>query len=97
MKKLVLLTLLTLLLCGLVLVGPALAQTSTNYALTWHVIAGGSGVMNSPSYGIQGTAGQPTTGLSAGAQYDLCAGFWCNEAAQFSAYLPLIVRSGQTP
>ena len=69
-----------------------LAQVSANHDLSWHVIAGGGGRMESGSHTLAGTAGQPAIGLMAGAGHTLCSGFWCGVEAEYRVYLPLVLR-----
>ena len=53
----------------------AYAQVSTNYDLSWHVIGGGGGAMNSASYVLRSTVGQ-IIGLSSSDNYRMEAGYW---------------------
>ena len=82
-----------LLVC-LALTVPVLAQSSPQYDLSWHVIAGGGGRMAATGgHALLGTLGQPAVDVMSGAGYALCSGFWCGGvSAQTAAYLPLIVR-----
>ena len=51
------------------------AQVSANYDLSWNVIGGGGGQMDSASYVMRSTVGQ-ITGLSSSDNYQLGAGYW---------------------
>lgn len=57
------------------LISVALAQGG--YDLSWHVIAGGGGQMQSASYTLIGTVGQPSAGTMTMSSSALCSGFWC--------------------
>lgn len=89
----------SLLIC-LVLALTAVAQVSGLYDLSWHVISGGGGRVESPGgHQLQGTAGQPLTGAmqSAGA-HALCSGYWqCGVADQHRIFLPLVARNAASP
>jgi hypothetical protein len=93
---------LAVLLCGLILASAALAQTSANYDLTWHVKACGGGAMDSANYGMQGTLGQVVAGDVESANYTLQSqGYWIPIAPsepgpghKFEIYLPLVLTSG---
>lgn len=85
----------SLLVC-LVLVLPALAQISSNYDLSWHVIAGGGGPMKSPAgHTLLGTAGQPLVGtMKTSSGHSLCSGFWtCSAGGQYRVFLPMVTRN----
>jgi hypothetical protein len=75
---------------------PVLAQVSSNYDLSWHVIAGGGGKMASAGHTLAGTSGQPVIGAmsSSPGGHTLCSGFWCGAAAETGGqvYLPLVLR-----
>ena len=82
-------------LAGIILLAMAsiaLAQVSSNYDLSWHVISGGGGQMESTGHTLQGTLGQPATGSMTSSGHTLCSGFWCAESGGFEVYLPLILR-----
>jgi len=75
------------------LAAPALAQVSSNYDLSWHVIAGGGEQMNSTGRTMVGTIGQPLVGaMAAGGGHSLCSGFWCRGEVEYKVYLPLVLR-----
>ena len=69
----------------------ALAQGG--YAMTRSVIAGGGGASAGGPYALQGTIGQPVTGVSAQGDYDVSSGFWGRVQFFFEVYLPLLLRS----
>ena len=86
-------------LVGCLLLGlavPVLAQVSSNYDLSWHVIAGSSGRMESAGgHTMLGTAGQSLVGPMVSGGHALCGGFWCGTATQYKVCLPLVVRNVQ--
>jgi hypothetical protein len=77
----------------LALASIAFAQISSNYDLSWHVIGGGIGQMESTGHTLQGTLGQPAVGLMTSSGHTLCCGFWCEESGEFGVYLPLVLRN----
>jgi hypothetical protein len=88
------LALLAALLCFLLLVGVALAQTSASYDLTWNVIAGGGGPITGGGYAINSTIGQPVVGVAKDTGYELCSGFWCGAAVvEYRIYLPIVLKN----
>lgn len=86
---------LLLIACLLLVALPILAQSSSLYSLSRHVIAGGGGRFGSATHTLLGTAGQPVVGSSASNDYSLNAGFWSAEAPareMHRVFLPLILR-----
>jgi hypothetical protein len=83
------------LLCCLLLVGVALAQSSASYDLSWNVIAGGGGPISGGGYAINSTIGQPVVGVAKDMSYELCSGFWCGAAVavEYKIYLPVVLRN----
>lgn len=81
-----------LLLAVLALATLVLAQTSADFDLSWHVVAGGGGRSTSADYIVQGTVGQAVAGppAAASSDYRLNSGFWY--PAEFEIYLPLVVK-----
>ncbi len=59
----------------LCLTSNAYAQVSTNYDLSWHVLSGGGGQMDSASYVQRSTTGQ-VIGYSESSNYRMGAGYW---------------------
>jgi hypothetical protein len=83
----------------LTLTVPVLAQSSTNYDLSWHVSAGGGGRMTSTGHMLLGTVGQPLVGtMAASSGHKLCSGFWCSgswfasETGLYQIYLPVVLK-----
>ncbi len=60
----------------LVFINNAHAQTGGTYDLTWSTIDGGGGRSSGGAYVVEGTIGQPDTGLMSGGSYILSGGFW---------------------
>ena len=84
----------SLLVC-LALALTAVAQVSGLYDLSWHVIGGGGGRMESPGgHQLRGTAGQSLVGtMRVGSGHSLCSGYWRSSAGErFRAFLPLVAR-----
>ena len=88
-QKIVVLSL--VLLCSLVAAGVAWADGTPT--ISWSVIGGGGGRLETSPYILDGTIGQPIVGQAASLPYELCAGFWCQVAAQYRVYLPLVLRN----
>jgi len=88
-------TLLTVLLCGLLLAGVALAQGSTHYGLTWRV-SGSGGSSQSAHFALSGTGGQAVAGAAFSDHYRLGGGFWYGFGTPsqpgYQMYLPKIAR-----
>jgi hypothetical protein len=82
---------LAILMVILLLASVALAQG--NYDLSWRVIAGGSRQMQSASYTMMGTVGQPLAGLMGNSRHSLGSSFWSGAAAEYRVYLPIVVRN----
>lgn len=66
-------------LLALVVAGAVLAQVSTGFDLSWHVLSGGGGSRSSAGYQIDDTLGQWSAGLSSSANYQLATGFWSSD------------------
>ncbi|MBN1641170.1 MAG: hypothetical protein JXA09_08035 [Anaerolineae bacterium] len=64
------------LLGGLVFTGIVLAQVSSNYDLSWHLLSGGGGSRGSTNYQIDDALGQWVAGSSQSASYAIGSGFW---------------------
>jgi hypothetical protein len=82
----------------LALVSSALAQSGGDYELTWSTVDGGGCMFSTGGgYSLGGTVGQPDAGLLTGGDYNLGGGFWAGgvvvAGADFSIYLPLVMRS----
>ena len=86
-----------LLLAVLTIGGAALAQTSSNYDLEWHVIGGGGQPVSSAHYVVHSTIGQGSASLFylTGDHHILGAGFWAMSGVghPYTTYLPLVMRN----
>ena len=88
-----------LLLLGVLLLLPAsavLAQSGGGYDLSWWTAEGGGYTWSTgDGYSLGGTVGQADAHTQAltGGGYTLVGGFWPGAAAQYTVYLPLILRS----
>jgi hypothetical protein len=94
MKKTTLILMITLLIL-LAFVTTVLGQSG--YLLSRSVIAGGGGRLQSGSYSLTGTSGQPEAGQAlANGNYSLWGGFWhsSNQVILFpqKIFLPVITR-----
>ena len=80
----------------LILVSVVVAQGSSNYGLTWNVVAGGGGTSQSPHYVISATVGQGAPGAASSGHYRLGGGFWYGfgipAAPKYKLYLPSILK-----
>ena len=68
-------------LVGLAALGVVLAQSSTNFDLSWNVLGGGGGGSSSANFDLGGTVGQTAPGTSMSSGFRLDAGFWPGVAA----------------
>jgi hypothetical protein len=72
------------------------AQTGSDYDLSWWTLdGGGDTLITGEGYRLSGTAGQPDAGVLSGGGYTLGGGFWRGGAVsgQFCyVYLPLVLR-----
>jgi hypothetical protein len=85
---------LTVLLCILLLLSsPVTAMESDSYAIKWDTLAGGVGSLQSASYVVNSTIGQPVIGFETSTSYQLGSGYWYGVTEQYAIYLPLILRS----
>jgi hypothetical protein len=72
------------------LVTPVMAAGSGE--VNRYVIGSGVGTATDGNYTLNGTIGQPLTGLCNNADVDLCAGFWCQVFAYYKIFLPLVLK-----
>jgi hypothetical protein len=92
MNKRTLLIGLAALSVALLVAAVALAQTSTGFDLSWHVLAGGGGRVNSTHYAVNGTLGQGLVGFSGGTAYAMQSGYW-QKWPDYRIYLPLTLKA----
>ena len=88
-------TALAALVCALLLIGAAHANDPLS--INWWVIGGGGDTVNSASYAVNSTLGQPAVGPATSTSYRLGAGYWYGmvEAVtppEQKTYLSLVVR-----
>ena len=74
----------------------AYAQVSTNYDLSWHVLSGGGGQMDSASYVQRSTAGQ-VIGSSESSNYRMGAGYWYGAVSTTTSKIKFDTGSGTYP
>jgi hypothetical protein len=72
-------------------------RLSAEYNLSWFTVDSGGGQSSGENYTLNGSLGQPDTGISSAGAYMLSGGFWAaaaiaEQAAQVGVYLPLITR-----
>jgi len=89
---------LIVLLVAVVIGGPALAQTSPNYNLEWHVIGGGGQPVSSASYAVNSTAGQGAASqpYSISPSYVVSGGYWYGEGFSpliYFIHLPVVLKT----
>jgi hypothetical protein len=61
---------------ALLLTGAVLAQVSTNFDLSWHLLSGGGGSRSSTQYQVDDSLGQWAAQPSSSATYEIAPGFW---------------------
>ena len=60
----------------LVLAGLVLAQTSTNYDQSWHVLSGAGAPASSTNFSVDGSVGQLAIGVVESSNYRVESGYW---------------------
>ena len=81
-----------LLACILLLAGSVWAAPNTT-AITWQVLGGSGGRLESGSVGVEGTLGQPLAGVVSQSPFELCSGYWCGAGGPgYKLFLPLLRR-----
>jgi hypothetical protein len=74
----------------------ALAQTSPNYNLEWHVVGGGGEPVSSAHYAVNSTAGQGAASppLSVSASYAVSGGYWFSSSRlpYYQIYVPIVLK-----
>jgi hypothetical protein len=75
--------------------GAVLAKdAASGYSVPWHAFtSGGEHDMSSDNYTMFSTAGQELVGGTSSDNYQLEAGFWTVMEAQYTVYLPLVLRN----
>ena len=86
-----------LVLVGLLcLTGIAYAQVSTNYDLSWHVLSGSGGQMDSASYVQRSTVGQVIGSLES-SNYRMGAGYWYGAVSTTTSRIKFDTGPGTYP
>ena len=60
----------------LALVGLVLAQTSTNFDQSWHVLSGAGAPINSTNFSVDGSLSQLAIGAAESSNYRVESGYW---------------------
>ena len=87
---------LAIVLVALGLTGVALAQVSTNFDLSWHLLSGGGGSRSSTNYQVDDSLGQWADQSSSSTGYQIESGFWYGMVISEEGreiYLPLILKN----
>ena len=87
---------LTIALGALAQGGVVLAQVSTNFDLSWHLLSGGGGSRSSANYQISDSLGQWVGQSSSSTGYQIESGFWYGTIISKEGreiYLPLVLRN----
>jgi len=92
MKKRMVLISAAVLLVMMVIGGVAMAQISTSYDLSWHVLAGGGEPSTSVSFAANSTVGQATIGWVSNSTYGMGVGYWYGAMAPYRIFLPLVLK-----
>lgn len=94
MKRKTLLILLIALLLAVPVAAPASAAISADtYDLSWYVLGGGGGAVSSGIYTLDGTIGQPVTGVVTASGYENCSGFWCGAINTLqNVFMPFLTK-----
>jgi hypothetical protein len=71
-------------------VTPVMAAELTE--VNWYMSGGGGGVATDGIYTLNGTIGQPVTGLDGSADIDVCSSFWCKVLEHYRIFLPLTLK-----
>jgi hypothetical protein len=64
------------LLCCLILAGLVLAQTSTNFDQSWHVLSGAGAPVSSTNFAVDGSLSQLAIGIAESSNYRMESGYW---------------------
>ena len=81
-----------LIVCALLLATSAWAATNAT-DLSWNVLGGGGGRLESGSVVVEGTLGQPVAGVISQSPLELCSGYWCDTGVSgHQIFLPLVRR-----
>ena len=71
----------------------AQAMESSGFLLDWSVIPNGAGSLQSASFKMDATIGQPSIGTAQSTTYRAGFGFWGQTSMDYPVYLPLVVQN----
>ena len=81
-----------LIVCALLLATSVWAATNAT-DLSWNVLGGGGGRLESGSVVVEGTLGQSVAGAVSQSPFELCSGYWCDTGVSgHQIFLPLVRR-----
>ena len=63
-------------LCCLALVALVLAQTSTNFDQSWHILSDAGAPISSTNFAVDGSLSQLAIGIAEGSNYRVESGYW---------------------
>jgi hypothetical protein len=81
--------LLALCLLGLAAIS---VTAAAGYAIPWSVFGGGMQKVSAGAYTLQGTVGQPVTGVTLSGQNRVDSGYWATVWSVFRSLLPVIIK-----
>ena len=80
-------------LAPLLVVSIALAQTSTNFDQSWHVLSGAGAPASSTNFAADGSLGQLAIGTAEDSNYRVESGYWYRPiTTRYRCWLPIIYR-----
>ena len=85
------------LVAPLLLASVALAQSGSNYDLSWWTVDGGGATFNTGGgYAPGSTTGQPDAAIWSGGGYTLTGGFWGGVGPiEYRIHMPVVMRQYQ--
>lgn len=83
-------------LCALLILlgGVAWARTAQNSSIGRSVIGSGGAQLEQGPVSLENTLGQPVAGGNGNGEP--CVGFWCQIAFEYNAYIPLVLKNGNS-
>ena len=75
----------------LLLTGVVAANGSAT--IDWHAVGAGGDHVEADAHTLDYTMGQAVIGSVGNDPYDVCAGYWCGAAADYSVLLPVVMRA----
>ncbi len=94
MKTYRLITLCILCVLLILLTGVAWARTTQNRSIDRSVIGSSGAHLEQGPVSLDNTLGQPVAGGNG--NRELCVGFWCQIAFEYNAYVPLVLKNGNS-